>query len=111
MGACAQVLIIRGYQRERVTIASVMGYIEIPFAYLMQAFLFHDEVRPLSIIGTLLICSASATNLYANAQRESSKVSAGEMEQSRVVHASSRPEVTGALLKQEAMMARKQTRI
>ena len=45
------------------TKASLMNLLEIPFAYLMQYFLFGDAVEPLGLGGVALVAGASLLNL------------------------------------------------
>lgn len=59
-----------GYQREEASRASVMTIIEIPFAYLLQAALFHEPVTPLGLLGVGFVCSGTMLNLLRQMQRK-----------------------------------------
>ena len=58
-----------GYQRTEAAKASVMTVLEIPFAYLMQYALFHDEISGLGLCGVALVMGATSLNLLRHMQR------------------------------------------
>jgi drug/metabolite transporter (DMT)-like permease len=62
-----------GYQREEAAKASVMTILEIPFAYLLQNAIFHDEITPLGICGVGLVICGTALNLARHMQRAASE--------------------------------------
>ena len=71
-----------GYQREEAAKASVMTILEIPFAYLLQAAVFHDEVslRALHLLPTRGACTFPPQQPYSSsspnhAQRLHARVS------------------------------------
>ena len=58
----------RGYQLEQAARASVMTVLEIPFAYVLQYALFHDELSLLGLLGVVVVCSATVLNLVRRPQ-------------------------------------------
>ena len=50
-------------EREEAAKASVMTILEIPFAYLLQFFVFGDELNTLGIGGVTLVCCGTMLNL------------------------------------------------
>ena len=58
-----------GYQRTEASKASVMTILEIPFAYLMQSVLFHDEVNPLGLAGVGFVMVGTVLNLLRHMKR------------------------------------------
>ena len=58
-----------GYQREEAARASVMTILEIPFAYLLQSAVFHDDVTPLGLVGVGLVACGTMLNLLRHLQR------------------------------------------
>ena len=59
-----------GYQLEQAARASVMTVLEIPFAYLLQYFLFREPITRLGLIGTSLVIAATGLNLLRRLQLE-----------------------------------------
>ncbi|KAL1510767.1 hypothetical protein AB1Y20_007053 [Prymnesium parvum] len=54
-----------GYQNERTTRASMMSFVEIPFAYLLQLVMFDDKPDPCALVGVACILgSGLATVLF-----------------------------------------------
>jgi hypothetical protein len=53
-----------GYQREEASKASIMTFLEIPFAYVIQCTFFHEKVDRISAIGIVLITSSAIVNGY-----------------------------------------------
>lgn len=62
-----------GYQREEAAKASVMTILEIPFAYLLQNIVFHDEITPLGLGGVGLVICGTTLNLLRHLQRATSE--------------------------------------
>lgn len=60
-----------GYQVEEAARASVMTFLEIPFNYVLQAILFHQQPNMLAILGMLLILTSGILNIA----RKSCKIS------------------------------------
>ena len=58
-----------GYQREEAAKASVMTILEIPFAYLLQWAVFHDDITHLGLVGVGLVASGTMLNLLRHWQR------------------------------------------
>lgn len=58
----------RGYQLEQAARASVMTVLEIPFAYVLQYALFHEELSLLGLLGVVVVCSATVLNLVRRQQ-------------------------------------------
>ena len=58
-----------GYQQEEASKASVMTVLEIPFAYMLQAWIFHDEVSALGLVGVGLVICGTMLNLLRHRQR------------------------------------------
>ena len=52
-----------GYQREEAAKASIMTILEIPFAYLLQHALFHDELNALAMLGVCCVVGGTMLNL------------------------------------------------
>ena len=52
-----------GYQREKASRASVMNFIEIPFAYLLQDLMFHRRPNWRGIIGIVLVMVSGLLNV------------------------------------------------
>ena len=52
-----------GYQLEEAAKAGVMTVLEIPFAYLLQYYVFGDDVSSLGILGVSLVVIATMGNL------------------------------------------------
>ena len=50
--------------------ASVMTILEIPFAYLLQSLLFHDDVTPLGLVGVALVVCGTMLNLLRQMSRK-----------------------------------------
>ena len=48
----------------------MMTILEIPFAYLLQSFLFHDDVTPLGLVGVALVVSGTMLNLLRQMSRK-----------------------------------------
>ena len=63
-----------GYQREEAAKASIMTVLEIPFAYLLQSVVFHDEVTPLGLAGVSLVVCGTILNLLRHLQRANSEL-------------------------------------
>jgi drug/metabolite transporter (DMT)-like permease len=53
-----------GYQRVKAAKASVMTILEIPFAYLLQAVLFHETLSAIGLVGVALVIGGSMINLW-----------------------------------------------
>ena len=65
-----------GYQREEAAKASVMTILEIPFAYLLQAVVFHDEITALGLGGVGLVACGTMLNLLRHLQRATAQPTA-----------------------------------
>ena len=47
-----------------------MTVLEIPFAYVLQYVLFHEEMTPLGLVGVGLVISATLFNLLRRLQKQ-----------------------------------------
>ena len=45
-----------------------MTVLEIPFAYVLQYFFFHEEMSPLGLLGVAFVCCATTFNLLRRLQ-------------------------------------------
>lgn len=51
-----------------------MTVLEIPFAYLLQSVVFHDEITPLGLVGVSLVVCGTMLNLLRHLQRANSEL-------------------------------------
>ena len=62
-----------GYQRSEAAKASVMTILEIPFAYLLQAVLFHDAISPIGLVGVAFVMTGSMLNILRHMHNSKGK--------------------------------------
>lgn len=64
IGFSALALQTYGYQREEASKASMMTFLEIPFAYMIQCIFFKQQITALGVLGIFLVVVSAVVNAY-----------------------------------------------
>jgi drug/metabolite transporter (DMT)-like permease len=55
----AQSLYTRGFQIEKVGVASIMTYLDVVFVFIWDSTLLREHINPWSFLGAAIVCSCS----------------------------------------------------